>query len=367
MQFARKVLLVLVGAILPLLLFTTAFDFGILRVVGSPGPIKKLLSDSGIYNSVVSGSLDQAQQSAPDSNEVALTNQEVKKAAEETFSPQVIQNSSEKVIDGIYDWLNGKSSQPDFNVDLTDVKTSFAEKVGQAAEQRAATLPICTSVPETTDPFNATCLPPSVTPAQVGQQTKKNVLTAQGFLEHPTLTADSIKNSEGQPVFSSAKLQDAPKQYQRAKVSPYILATLSLLAILAIVFLSFSRKAGLRRAGITLALAGTFMLLFSWGSNRVVTHNIIPKLGFDNNVLKNNVQKLATDIVHSIGQNYLLFGCIYLVLGLAAIAASMAVGRGSKKTAVPVPAPPAHTPPPSQAPPPKEAPKRPKTPPRIQG
>jgi len=114
MHFVRKALLVLVGAVFPLLLFATAFDFAILRVAGSPASVKQTLSDSGIYNSVVNNALDQAKQSTQaDGSQIDLTDPAIKKAANESFTPQVIQNSSEKVIDGIYNWLNGKTTQPD--------------------------------------------------------------------------------------------------------------------------------------------------------------------------------------------------------------------------------------------------------------
>jgi hypothetical protein len=119
MQFLRKMLLVLVAAALPFLLFATAFDFGIYNVVGKPKPVKKILSDSGIYGSVVSQALNQAKTTSNGTSQVSLLDPEIKKAAEESFNPQVVQTSSEKVIDGIYDWLGGKSAQPDISVDLS--------------------------------------------------------------------------------------------------------------------------------------------------------------------------------------------------------------------------------------------------------
>jgi hypothetical protein len=368
MQFVRKALLVLVGVAFPALLFATAFDFGVLHVVGSPTPVKKILSDSGIYNSVVGSALDQAKKSSTGGSEVSLTDPLIKKAAEDSFSPQVVQSSTEKVIDGIYDWLDGKTAQPDFNVDLANVKTTFAQKVGQAAQTKAATLPACTTPPTTTDPFTATCLPPGVTPAHVGEQAKNDVLGGQGFLEHPNITASSVK-SEGsnQSVFDN-KLKDTPKQYQRVKKTPFILATLTVAAILAIIFLSVTRRKGLRHVGVTMSVVGAFMLLFAWGLNRVAVHNAIPKISMDNKVLQSNVQHLATDLVHSVDKNYWVFGAIYLGLGVLAILIAMLLGRGgnNKKSSKP-PAPASDTPAPAAASPARKAPQKPKSTPRIQG
>jgi hypothetical protein len=368
MQFVRKALLVLVGTALPILLFATAFDFGVLHVVGSPTPVKKILSDSGIYNSVVSSALDQAKKSSTGGSEVSLTDPSIKKAAEDSFNPQVIQGSTEKVIDGVYDWLDGKTTQPDFNVDLSKVKTTFAQKVGQAAQTKAATLPACTTPPTTADPFAATCLPPGVTPAQVGEQAKNDVLSGQGFLEHPNITASSVKSSgNNQSVFDD-KLKDTPKQYQRFKKTPLILAVLTVLAILAIIFLSVTRRRGLRHVGITMSVVGIFMLLFAWGLNRVAVHNAIPKISMDNKVLQSNVQHLATDLVHSVDKNYWVFGAIYLGLGVLAILIATLLGRSgnNKKPSKPTtPAP--EAPAPAASSPARKAPQKPKSAPRIQG
>jgi hypothetical protein len=361
MDFVRKALLVLLTPILPLLLFATALDFGILRVAGSPAPVKNLLVESGIYNSVVSNALDQAQKSAGDSNTISLENSQVKQAAESSFSPQVVQQSTEKVIDGVYDWLGGKTPQPDFSVNLTSVKSSFAEKVGEAAKNNAVTLPACAPsvIPSSGDPFSANCLPRGVTPEQVGEQAKQQVLNAQGFLKNPNITAKSVQSSGSNQDVFNGQLKDAPKQYQRVKKTPFILVALTLLAIAGIIFLNSSRRKGLKHVGIVLLTTGIFMLFFAWGLNRVVTHNVIPKIKLDNKVLQTSVHKLANELTHGVDQNYWIFGGVYTALGILAVGGATFIKRGAK-TPQPVPAKPAN---PSA---PKAAPK-PKSPAKVQG
>jgi hypothetical protein len=372
MQFVRRSLLTIFGAFLPLLLLATAFNFSVFRIIGSPGPVKQILSESGIYNSVVGNALDQAKKSSGGSSEVSLTDPAIKGAAEDSFNPHVVQDSSDKVIDGVYGWLNGKSSKPDFNVDLSDAKNNFAQKVGQAAKTKAATLPVCTSMPITTDPFSATCIPPGVTPSQVGEQAKNDVLKGQGFLEHPVVTASSFKSATGNDSVFEGKLKNAPKQYQRAKKAPFILAGLTILAILAIIFLSATRRKGLRHVGITLALVGALMLAIAWGLNRVVSQNIMPKIIVENKVLQSSVRTLATDITHRIDQNYWIFGIAYTSLGLILIISTLLIGRNrSKKEPSKART---NNPKPNKEPQPENrpmqrppAPPRPKSRPRIQG
>jgi hypothetical protein len=373
MQFVRRTFLVLCGLALPALLFATAIDFGIYHVAGTAAPVKKILSDSGIYGSVVSQALNQAKTTSNGSSQVSLLDLEIKNAAEGSFSPQVVQSSSEKVIDGVYDWLGGKTPQPVFNVDLSGPKNDFADKVGQLAKDRAAKLPVCTSAPTNIDPLSATCLPPGITPAQVGVQAKNDVLAGQGFLEHPTITAENFKGATNQSIFDKPKSKQAPKRYQLAVKLPFILAALALLTMLAIIFLSNSRRKGIRRAAIILSISGLFMLLFAWGFNRIMTHNVIPdtipKVALDNKVLQSNVQIVATEVVQRIHQNYLIFGIGYLALGILGLLVAMLMGKGGGKK---VPAP-AKTTTSKQmpAPAPRQAQRpaspRPKSPPKIQG
>jgi hypothetical protein len=328
MQLLRRTLLVLAATALPLLLFATAFDFGVYNIVGKPQPVKKILSDSGIYGSVVSQALNQSKTTSD------------------------------------------STTQPEFNVDLSAAKNNFADRVGQAAKTRAQTLPVCTSVPASTDPLSATCLPMGVTPAQVGDQAKNAVLNGQGFLEHPAITADSFKGANNQSIFDKPKVKQAPKRYQLATKVPFILAALSLLSMLAVVFLSDSRRKGIRRVAIILIIVGIALLLFAWAFNRVMTHNVIPesipKVALDNKVLQSNVQILATEVTQNIHHNYLVFGIGYLALGIAALLVSMFLRKGGIQRAPAAPEKRAATSGPSAKPARKPAPP-PKSPPKIQG
>src|SRR5476651_1995940 len=97
MNFLRKALLVLLTPIFTLLLYATAVDMGIVRVVNQPSSIKKILVDSGIYHSAVSGLLDQAKQITPDNNSggnVSLSDPAIRSAANSTFTPQFLQTNT---------------------------------------------------------------------------------------------------------------------------------------------------------------------------------------------------------------------------------------------------------------------------------
>ena len=339
MNFVRKFALVLITPIFSLLLFATAFDMGVLRVAGHPNNVKQILSDSGIYKTAVNSVLDQAKQVTDSSSgaAVSLSNPTVRSAANATITPQYVQQQTESVIDSVYAWLNGKTAQPDFSIDVANLKGKFASQVAAAVQQQAATLPRCTDAASASaalnDPISATCLPAGVTPAAAASEAEGDLLNGQGFLDNTAINASSLKSKDSnQPVFSSGKLKDAPKQYQRLKKTPIILSVLALLTAVAIVFLNTSRRKGLRHVGVILLVIGLFMLLFAWGLGEAITKEV-PKIKLNDAVLQTDVQKVVTDVARQINHNYWIFGGLYSVLGILALGAAMlwpGKGQGGK-------------------------------------
>jgi hypothetical protein len=332
MNILRKMLLVFLAGLLPLFLFTLAIDAGVIKTAGSSAPIKKILADSGIYDSIISGALDQAKTSGGDQGGgVSLTDPAVKQAAENTFTPQFLQQNSEKILDSVFVWLDGKTTVPDFQIDLLSLKSTFAVEAAKAAQSRAATLPACpagvSGGGDSFDAFSATCLPKGLTPATVAAQVQNDITSGQGFIKDPVITADTVKSSgSSQSVFTD-QLKNVPKAYQKVKKTPIILGILSLLAAVGIVFLSSSRAKGLRRVGITLVSIGVLLLFFAWALNYGVNQKALPKLNLDNKVLQEKVRTLVSDVTQSIDKTYWMVGGVYAGLGALAIAGSMFIHK----------------------------------------
>ena len=336
MSILRKMLLVFLAGLLPFFIFALAIDAGIIKMVGSSAPIKKILADSGIYSSVISGALDQAKTSGGDQGGgVSLTDSAVKQVAENTFTPQFLQQNTEKFLDSVFVWLDGKTPTPDFSIDLSSLKTTFAAEAAKVAEARAATLPVCptglSGSADSFDVFSATCLPRGLTPAAVAAQVQNGIASGEGFIKEPILSADSLKASgSNQSVFAD-QLKDTPKVYQKVKKTPVVLGVLALLTTLSIVFLSTSRTRGLRRAGIVFLVVGFVLLVFAWALNWGVNQKALPKLNLDNKVLQEKVRTLVSDIVASVDKTYWTFGASYGVLGVLAIAGPMLIHRRDRR------------------------------------
>lgn len=308
-------------SVLVMLLFVLAFDVGLIRSVGRPATVKKVLADSGVYDTLVPNALNQVKQINTSAGNIPLTDSVIKSAAVSTFTPSQIEQYANQIIDSTYAWLDGKTATPQFQIDLSGAKNTFADNVAKAMQDKYASLPVCTSYSAASfDAYSASCLPPGVTAAQAADTLKSQVLGGQGFLDQPVVNADTIKSSgSNQTVFNN---QQIPKNYQRAKKAPLIATVLALLVAAGIVLLSASKRRGLRRVGIALAVVGIFMLLLAWGLNKVFTQNVLPSIKLDSSVVQQQAKTVATDLEQAVDKNYWMFGIIYAVIGASLVGGS---------------------------------------------
>lgn len=328
MNIAKKLALGILSPLFVFLLLATAFDIGFVRTATQPGTVKKLISESGLYDTLVPNILQQTKNIETPIGNFSTTDPAIQKAATQAVSPQYIQQNAESAIDNVYQWLDGKVEQPTFKFDLSGPKNNFSQSVAAAAQQRLSGLPACSNAQSLQilesgqlDVNTISCLPRGVS-AETAAATVKASLANSGFLDKVDLSASSIKDSNNQPVFEQTKIKNIPKQYQRAKKIPPVLSILTILTGVGIVFLSSSWQKGLRHVGINLVVIGVVMLLFSWALNRTVSTKIVPKIKVDNAVFQTDIRKLATDLSQQIDKNYWFFGGLYTVVGAGSITAA---------------------------------------------
>ena len=333
MNILRKLSLVLLAAILPFLLLILAFDYWVINTVSHPATVKKIIADSGAYTNLIPSALDQASNNSGGSGSVSLSDPAVKSAAEQVFSPQFLRQSTENILDGVYNWLDGKVPQPDFRIDLSGKKADFAALVAAHASQVASGLPRCSLAQSEAlsrqgndfDVFGAKCLPPATTPASVSADIKKNLSSNKDFLKDPVITAGSLKDKKAnRSVFEDQKIKKLPSFYQSAKKTPFVISFLVLLILIGILFLSSSRRRGFRRIGIALLVVGLIMLIFAYGVGRIDTNRLVPdKNSLSNQTVVEDARRAARDVLGLLRGNYWFFGGLYAALGAAAILASV--------------------------------------------
>ena len=321
MSFGRKAAIWLASSFLTLALFSLAIDTGFVRIAGQPNTIKGVLDKSGLYNSVVPGLLDEAKTISNPNGDIPLNDSVVRSAATSTLTPQYLQTNVNQALDSIYQWLDGKTSQPSFSFNLTDIKNTFADKVAAGARQKAASLPACTAPPTGAafDVFGATCLPPGITPDQVAAQVRSSIVGGQGFLDNANVSANDLKASgSSQPVFKD-QLKNLPKGFREFKRSPVILVLISILFGVLLVFIYPSKLGAAKHIGFIFGGVGIFVILIALGLNEAVSNKFISHINLNNAVLEVSLRRVIHDTVHNLSGTYMLIGVIYILLGALGI------------------------------------------------
>jgi hypothetical protein len=329
MNMGRRILLVVLTPLFSLLLFALAFNFGLVKTIGDAHSVKNILKDSGIYNSVVPSLLKQAGQINTNAGDIPALDPLVQDAIAKSLPVKDVQGYSENAIDNIYSWLNGETAQPNFNIDLSNYKTSFASNLAKGVGQRLGSLPTCTTGHTATDfdAINATCLPPGVSAETASNTLEAELIKNQGFLDQTSVKASDIKGNDSTKSVFQDQLKDAPAAFQWFSKSPIILAVLALLTGIGLVLLRPTLINGIRHLGITLLAVGISMLAFAWIFNFVVSDKVIPKIAIENSTLQQSAKSAASNLSRNVGNNYYMFGGVYSVLGIASLAGSSFLSR----------------------------------------
>ena len=272
MLMFRKVSVFIAGSALTFLLLATVASTTIVTTF-TPSNIKSWLSKNNIYSTLINDVLNQNDKldtNIGDGGEsIPLDNPDVKNVIKQTFTPEFLQTNVEKVIDGTYPWLTGKTQKPTFQIDVASVKTQLATNLADYARTRYNGLPKCVgnSVPSANeDILSISCQSPRFNIEAGLQKVQSDIVNSKDFLPNATITADNLTSGEGadkKSVFEGS-LKNAPKAYQWARISPFIFGVLSLLAIAVIVFLSTERRKGIRRVGLTLLASGLVVFFIIW-------------------------------------------------------------------------------------------------------
>jgi len=330
MNFIKKLARGLSSYMFKLLILLVAVVAALVMTFHSPKKIEKSLSESGVYSTFVDSALQEIQKATSkegsSGDKVPINDPAIKTAAQQAFTPQLLQQSTENVLDGTFDWLAGKTPTPNFKIDLTAAKQTFANAVGAAAAQRVTGLPECTVVQmqqltADMDPFALACRPPGFDIAAAQSKVTNDIATSKEFLGTPVITPQTMpKNGQGKTIFEEAN--QAPKIYKWINASPWLLAILAVIAGGITMALYESRRRGLRNLAMSLAGTGIFLLFISYVNNRLFGQFSRPGGGLSKNLQGSFQQtgiKAASSIVHSILSVIMWFGIIYLVIGVASL------------------------------------------------
>lgn len=278
------------------------------QTIGNAADTKTLLHQSDVYKAVIPSEIAQAQQDNPSLQGYPLNNPQIQKALTRAIGPDKIQSQGDQAVDSIYNWLAGKVPQPQFIINVMPDRTQLATSIGNLIYRRASSLPTCTSASQipadiSTHPFDATCLPPGITPEAAQQLVEGEINTNPDLSTYAPITANDVTMPNGKPVFQ--QFSTAPKWYQRAQWLPMACGAAALFFILLIILavgpLHGARVVSRHLLGVGITLAACAALI-TWGIDWAFRH-YVPS---SSNVTLSNALLRLTSVFDAAYRNHIL-------------------------------------------------------------
>lgn len=320
MQLFRRSALSLVGALFITSLVAFGFTLALLQVFGRADSVKGALARSGIYDSVVSGALEQfqnSQQGTAASTDIPLDKPEIQNVIKDAAAPELLQAKAENAIDSWYAWLHGDTPTLTFNIEMGDVRANLANRLEQYVAQHVAALPVCAPGAvgnAVDDPFAATCRPDGVGASQIATNAKLEFLGSE-FLQDSTINADNITIGEGKTL--ADRFENAPSLYKTIAWSVYGSGLLALVLAVGVVLLSQHWRAGVKRAAIVCIIIGAVSIigaqLVGYGMSRASEYAKKP--------LEQSALKVGDELLGSLRNWWMGYGIVLVVVGTGALVA----------------------------------------------
>lgn len=326
----------LLGLVFKFSLVLLAVSASLLAVFGTPDRLKQSVNDSGLYETGVESVVKSAAKDARGEGDTNYDHQVVQDAAKAALTPDFLKTSFESIINGFYGWLEGKTDQPQFSVDVKVAKDRFVTAASDAAVARAKGLPVCTLAQarelagSEIDPFTVPCVPPGYDVESlrglIAAQLDKPAADGQGnILQQDVLTPETLpKDDHGKTAVQNftEDAEQLPQLYGFVKILPWILAVLAVVTGSLILLLHADKRRGLRSLAITLAWVGVValigILITNWLFGQLQNSGSFNPADAN---LKDPIISLVRSLVNAFNSRLLWFGVAYVALGAGTLAA----------------------------------------------
>lgn len=147
------------------------------------GAMKTWARDSGAYENIV----DTIEIRQVDATGV-VTSEMLRSAIGATVTPDYLQKHSEIVVDAIYDWVEGDTSEIAYEIPLQEQRTEFVVQLGKLVEEKLQQLPACTGLVSRSQQ----CIPRAYTLETYAASIAKQTAEDSDLFEKP-ITSEDIK------------------------------------------------------------------------------------------------------------------------------------------------------------------------------
>jgi len=318
MNLLRKLAFALATTTLLLAVSVMIISLFMIRIIGNEAHLKTELRNSGLYDAVAT---DLTSKISINTEEINSEDPIVQTALKDSLNSSTIRKFSEDVITSTFSWLRGDVATPSFTLNTKDLQPIFFESLTSQLKTRLEALPPCPTgvIPETTDPFTATCWPAGVSiDDQLATLTTELQNDTTGAFDTNNLSAKDITvtvNGQQQPYYQA--LDWLPTYYHWLTLAPWI-AALSVLALIGLlVLLASPHEKGYKTAaiicapiGLILVIAGSFIPQFTFLITNAQT------AALKDNTFKDPLQTLANNLIHSTGSFLVIRGVLLLTAGV---------------------------------------------------
>jgi len=296
------------------LLLLTANTTIFARVTSNPERVKQIVANSGAYEASAPLVIDELiKRNVLESGPFSLQNDAIQQLAQQVLDGKRVQAVVEPAIDGIYAWLNGQTSVPQFAVNLSSTRDALAGDLAKYQIERISKLPPCQTNNATanTNILSLQCKPATSLDQTAIKQAIDQYLKREGGLLNQPLTPSDLDIAKGQATLE--KIQNVPKSFQAAKKLPWLLGVLSLLSAAGVVFLASTRSYGLKCLGITLAVAGVVLAAMP-SVNSLIIDEALSSISQNSVQAYKVLEKLLPAANSSTAYIYYLYSVITLLL-----------------------------------------------------
>lgn len=218
---------------------------------------------------------------------------------DETF----IQEQSERVIDGIYGWLEGKTPAPEYTVSLKEKWPETSQALKDELLAQYELLPLCglgQTLPPKTDISKVVCRIPGrdVTPqinAFIDSFVKQDNQIATGEWKGSDLLA-SESNPNG---LQQADLDKARSAYTALSVLPLVSIVAAVIGVIIIVATAKTWRSGLKVVGGTFVVAGILLGLYALVLGSLDIVGMVFKQGVDSDSVSDISKTILASLIET--------------------------------------------------------------------
>ncbi len=256
MKLLRRPLLFVSTSLLRTVLFVGIPLMGLILYFGNANFLESTLKGSGAYEKLVPA-VAQTLGASSGQGGIPFNDPGVEQILNNGFPAPVIEANTNRVIDGLYNWLEGKTPTPQFHVDLTKNRDFVSENISLYAFNRLTKQPLCFTNPPQVDPFTSSCLPANFD--LNAERTSFAAAINQVFPKTVFSGTDLPRLSNGKSV--TQDFPRLPTYYRLLHWVPWLFAAMLIGLCVAIVRLCRNQRLGFRLLGRVILSTGVALLI----------------------------------------------------------------------------------------------------------